>query len=65
MKDDTSKKQKPTFDKNENELNEKIYTLELSHAALRSLREWLPKNYDNDDGTKEEIEDAIDTAVQN
>ena len=39
---------KDTFEDNEDGINEKTYSIELTHLQIRSLVEWIPKNYESE-----------------
>lgn len=37
-----------TYCKNESDSNDRRYSVILTHEQLRSLIEWIPKNYDSE-----------------
>lgn len=43
------------YQDNEDDVCDKVYVLQLSHEQVRSLIEWIPKNYNSSEGEEGEI----------
>jgi len=43
------------YEENEDEVCDKVYVVQLSHEQVRSLIEWIPKNYNSSQGEEGEL----------